>query len=414
LIVEFNVTNFRSFREKQTLSLKAESLAKHTENNTCKQGKERILRTVAIYGQNGSGKTNMLRALQTMQMIILNSTNPQFILPDCTFKFSEEGRHSPTEFSITFITGNVRYEYGFSFKENRVEKEWLTEFVHARGRLLFERQYDEQTQSYQWDISIHLKGQRAVWKDTTRSHVLFLSNAVQLNCTQFLPVHAWFAKMLIILFGQGTFNSLLTIHKMNNEEGKKQILSFLSEMGLGEILDVEVKREQMPFGATPANPFQIVEHQQNQTSNLLRILCKHPADSEAHAYLEWSEESAGTQVMFRNAGAWINVLQNGEVILIDEIETNLHHLLVEFLIQKFHSSKTNPQNAQLLFTTHNLELLNRKLFRRDQFLFCDKNHKGESSFYSLKKYKPPQNTSLEKWYRRGRFGAIPKIKDNTK
>jgi AAA15 family ATPase/GTPase len=146
----------------------------------------------------------------------------------------------------------------------------------------------------------------------------------------------------------------------------------------------------------------------------LRIFCKHPADSKAHAFLESFEESAGTQTMLHIAGALIGVLQRGDVLLIDEIETNLHHLLVEFLIKKFHSSQSNPQNAQLLFTTHNLGLLNRRLFRRDQFRFCDKNDNGESLLYSLKNYKPRNDAPLETWYRQGRFGGVSKKLIDTK
>lgn len=414
LIVEFSVTNFRSFKEKQTLSMTAANFPEHLEANTCQSGEEnieeRLLRSAAVYGANGAGKTNILRALQTMQMIIVHSANPDFIFPCLPFKFSEASRNSPTEFVATFIQEGMRYQYGFSIKDNRIEKEWLIEFVYARGRMLFERSYDSERKDYTWEFSIHLKGQRTLWSESTRPNALFLSTAVQFNSIQLLPAYLWFQKRLVIIFGQGGLNSILTINLLNQEDGKKQLLSFLTEAGLKEITDIEMRKEQIPHGATLFGNNHIVEQKPNQSPHLLRFLFKHPADVLEHAYLEWADESAGTQTMFRNAGAWINVLKNGEVLLMDEIETNLHPLLIEFLIRKFHSSETNSQNAQILFTTHNTALLDQTIFRRDQFWFAEKNDKGESHIYPLQKYKPRNDAVLETWYKRGRYRAIPKLK----
>lgn len=413
LIVDFSVANFRSFKEKQTLSMVAASFSEHLENNTCGSGEEnieeRLLRSAAIYGANGAGKTNILRALQMMQNIIIHSANPDFKLPYYPFKFSAASRGSPTEFVTTLIQDGTRYQYGFSIKDDHIEKEWLKGFVHARGRMLFERSYDEKTQNYFWNFSTYLKGQRALWSESTRPNALFLSTAVQFNSIQLLPLYAWFQKRLVVIFGQEGLNAGLTINLLNQDSGKKQLLSFLASAGLNEITDIGLKREQISHGLPILGNNHIIEHRPNQLPNLLRVSFKHPSDVPEHAYLEWQEESAGTQTIFRNAGAWINLLQNGEVLLIDEIETNLHPLLVEFLINQFHSSKNNPQNAQMLFTTHNTTLMDQKLFRRDQFWFAEKNDQGESHLYPLQKFKPRNDAVLENWYKQGRYGAVPKV-----
>ena len=128
--------------------------------------------------------------------------------------------------------------------------------------------------------------------------------------------------------------------------------------------------------------------------------------------MDLGEESSGTQVLFRSAGAWLNVFSNGEVLLFDEIDTSLHPLLIRFLVQRFHSKLTNPLNAQLIFTTHNTSLLDQQLFRRDQVWFVEKDRSGASKVYPLTDFKPRKDEDLEGWYMRGRYGALPLLNES--
>jgi AAA15 family ATPase/GTPase len=141
MIIEFRVTNFRSFKEPQTLSMVAETFAEHKETNTFDPGikgfDERLVRSSAIYGANAAGKTNLLRALQYMQSLVLTSANPMAGVQYNPFKFSSSTRNAPSEFELTFIQNSVRYEYGFAIGATQIEKEWLIEFVHPRGRTNF-------------------------------------------------------------------------------------------------------------------------------------------------------------------------------------------------------------------------------------------------------------------------------------
>lgn len=411
MIIEFRVTNFRSFKDTQIFSMVAGAFSNHTENNTFSPElngfDERLLRSAAIYGANASGKTNLLLALQFMQTVVLNSANPTVGIPYNPFKFSADTRTAPSEFEVTFIQDEIRYEYGFIIGSTRIEKEWLIEFVHARGRCMFERKYSKRKNEYIWDFGSFLKGQRSVWSKSTRPNALFLSTAIQLNSEQLMPVFSWFQKRLVIIVGATQLNAGLTLDLLKEQDGKEKVLSFMKEADLA-ITDLEVKREPLPAGAIIfSNNF--IEKIPGQPDSLVKVTLSHPSDDPKYSSLELFEESKGTQEVFNSAGAWLNVFKNGEILLIDEIESSLHPLLVRFLIQKFHSNKNNERNSQLIFTTHNTLLLDQDLFRRDQIWFVEKDKDGGSKIYPLTDFKPRNDEALGRWYMRGRYGALPII-----
>jgi predicted ATPase len=413
MLIEFRVTNFRSFRETQTLSMVAGPFAEHSQTNAFSSGLKGFgpfLRSAVIYGPNAAGKTNLLRALQFVQSLVVNSATVTSLVqnPFSPFKFSAATRNAPSEFQITFAQDEVRYQYGFAIGPERVEKEWLIEYVHPRGRTMFERTYDKAKKRYQWNFSSFLKGQRSVWRDSTRPDALFLSTAIQLNSTQLRPIFEWFQKRLIVVVGVTTLNPTLTLKMLDEPGGKQRLLPFLREADL-DITDLEVRREPIPAGAIFVPGSQILEQLPGSpTLNVVRVTFSHRSDDDkAHVGLDLAEESSGTQVLFRSAGAWLNVFANGEVLLFDEIDTSLHPLLVRFLIQRFHSKRTNSNNAQLIFSTHNTSLLDQELFRRDQIWFAEKERDGASRLYPLTDFKPRNDEVLERWYMRGRYGALP-------
>jgi uncharacterized protein len=144
----------------------------------------------------------------------------------------------------------------------------------------------------------------------------------------------------------------------------------------------------------------------------VRVTFTHLSDTKELVGLDLADESSGTQVLFRSAGAWLNVFANGEVLLFDEIDTSLHPLLIRYLVTRFHSGATNPHNAQIIFSTHNTSLLDQEVFRRDQIWFVDKTKEGSSRLYPLTDFQPRNDEVLERWYMRGRYGALP-ILDET-
>jgi hypothetical protein len=415
MLIEFKVENFRSFKGPQTFSMVAGASPQHARSNTFSSGLkgfDNFLRTAALYGPNAAGKTNLLRSLQFMQSLVLNSaaTTTGAAYAFTPFVFARGQRRKPSRFSVTFAWDGIWYEYGFAMGPERIEDEWLIEHVNARGRTLFERKYVAATKDYDWKFSPSLKGQKSVWSEATRPTALFLSTAVQLNSKQLLPVYEWFQKRLVVVTGATTLNPNLTLMLLNQPDGKARLLPFLQEADLG-ISDVTITKEPLPpGGGFIPGPQQIFEQVHGSNIlNLVRVTLSHKVedDKEKQVGLDLFEESSGTQVLFRTAGAWLNVFTNGEVLLFDEIDTSLHTLLVKFLIQRFHSEATNPLNAQLIFTTHNTSLLDQRIFRRDQIWFVEKDREAASKLYSLSDFRPRNDEDLQRWYMRGRYGALP-------
>ncbi len=410
MLIEFRVQNFRSFRETQTLSMVADSFPEHMDANTFDPGLKgfgRFLRSAAVYGPNAAGKTNLLRAMQFMQSLVVNSAATTTEYPYSPYKFSSATRDAPSEFQVTLVQNGVRYEYGFTMGPELIEKEWLIEYANPRGRMMFSRLLDKKKKAYVWKFSPFLKGQRAVWSDATRSQALFLSTAVQLNSTQMLPVFDWFKHRLVVIAGLSKLNQSLTLRLLEQPDGKERLLPFLREADLG-IADLTVQTEAVPAGALIMKPTIIEQRPGNAAVSAVRVMLSHMTDDPKNPMaLDFDEESHGTQILFRTAGAWINVMAKGEVLLFDELDTSLHPLLSRFLIERFHSQTTNPLNAQLIFSTHNTSLLDREFFRRDQIWFVEKDREGASKLYPMTDFSPRNDESFERAYMRGRYGALP-------
>jgi uncharacterized protein len=420
MLIEFRVANFRSFHREQTISMVAGLQDEHRNTNTFDttlKGFDRLLSTAVVYGPNAAGKTNLLRALQFMQAMVVSSASAtSYPVPYTPYKFaSNDGPPSPSEFEVTFIQNGIRYEYGFAMGPERIEQEWLVEYVHARGRTMFERVFEQRKDSYRWKFSSFLRGHRTLWSEATRPDALFLSTAIQLNSEQLRPVFEWFQKRLVVVVGVTTMNPSLTLKLLSEKGGKEKLLPLLREADAG-IADIEVKREPIPVGAVVLQgASQMIDQSPGSpTPSLVRVTFSHAVGTRGDGKrvdLDFSDESSGAQVLFRTAGAWLNVFRNGEILLIDEIDTSLHSLLARFLIQRFHSRETNPLNAQLIFSTHNTSHLSLKYFRRDQVWFIDKDFDGASRLYPLTDFKPRNDEVLENWYMRGRYGALPMITD---
>jgi hypothetical protein len=200
----------------------------------------------------------------------------------------------------------------------------------------------------------------------------------------------------------------LTLQLLDKPDGKEQLLPFLREADLG-ITGVDINREAMSAGggAMMLIGSPIIEQRPGSPPSLVKVTFSHLGDDKKSIPLGFEEESAGTQVLFRSAGAWLNVFANAEVLLFDEIDTSLHPKLTRFLIGKFHSKTTNPNNAQLIFSTHNTSFLDQDLFRRDQIWFVEKDRDGSTKLYPLTDFRPRNDEALERWYMRGRYGALP-------
>lgn len=421
MLIGFQVENFRSFKERQTLSMVVGRYPEHRDTHTIDtrvEGLDRLLRSVVVYGPNAAGKTNLLRAVEFMKSFVVRSAaaggTPYAYSP---FKLARSTIGKPAVFEMAFIQGGIRYEYGFSLGPTHVEYERLVEYpssgLKVRGRTLFDRVRNSEgaAKDYRWRFNPTFKGPKTVWAEATRPDALFLSTAVQLNSVQLRPIYEWFQKRLIVIVGEIELNQTLTLKMLDEPEGKQLLLPFLRQADLG-IADLEVTKEPLPKDSAVMMKGERLVQPGNAgvPASLITVRLAHDAEGEeAPVHFPLEEESSGTFLLFKMAGAWLNVLRNGEVLLIDEIDRNMHPSLLRFLIGMFHSNKINGRNAQLICNTHNTTLLHQDLFRRDQVWFVDKAKGGASRLYPLSDFRPRNDEVLEDWYMRGRYGAQPML-----
>lgn len=426
MLIEFRVTNYRSFHDMQALRLTASSVAEWQATHTFHTKQKafpRMLRSGVLYGANASGKTNLLRALQFVQAFVLQSaatsaqvsgpaaqpTSEQRILVP-PFLFDKATSNKPSEFEVTFVEDEVRYQYGFVVSPERVHREWLVAYPNGRPQRWFERTYNARTKEFSWEFGSKLKGDHNLWRNATRPTVLFLSIAIQLNSEQLKPIFHWFQQRLVIIVANSQFNPMWTFGLLNNPDGQEKLMKFIEAADLG-IDKVTVKREQLPAGIVPIAGIPIMGSANGgQGPDVHRFQFLHKVlGSKELVPLEAGDESTGTNKFMQAAGGLLKVLSNGEVLFIDELDNSLHPLMVRFLISLFHSNRTNITNAQLFFTTHDTSLLDGDLFRRDQIWFMEKDKRHSSHLYSLLEFSPRKDEALGRGYLKGRYGALPFI-----
>lgn len=392
MLVEFSVQNFRSIRDRQTLSLVASKDKKFLETHTIEthvSAVPRVLRTAGIYGANGSGKSNLLNALNVFLWFVRTSfsRSPQDPTAHMPFAFQDqEGTNQPSEFEAIFLIDGIRYQYGFCMDGARIHEEWLLVYQTQKGQAWFERKYRPETGKDEYRFSEKLLGAKKIWEEATRSNALFLSTAVQFNSEMLRPVFDWITKRILPfnVFGTDSFPADWTKELMTDDASKSQILSFLQKC---DILVSDI-------------------HQ----SETKELFFQHQVGGQSFN-LPFTSESLGTQRLFSLSGPILGVLRMGAVAIVDELESSLHPLLVQRLIEMFHDPEVNTKGAQLVFTTHNTLLLDQSMFRRDQFWLVEKDTSEASRLVPLLDFQIRKDLVLERAYLEGRFGAVPIFSD---
>jgi AAA15 family ATPase/GTPase len=425
MLIQFSVKNFRSIKEELTLQLIKGSGSELDGNNEFPANakgapKMHLLNSAVIYGANASGKSNIIFALQEMKWMVVNSSNklePEDEIDVTPFRFSSESISQPTEFNMDFVVEGVRYQYGYAATKDKVIEEWLFAFPNGKAQTWFLREYNESTGEYDWTKDGYLTGTKSNWKNATRKNSLFLSTAVQFNSKQLQPIFSWFSNTLRNVGFDGvspihTANKVFSAQGTKNEEMVKQdVLNFLKSADLG-ISDIFVKEDEVRLSNLPSSmPNSLKNEIVDSMKGKKRLIVKtgHKIKgSKKLAYLDLNEESDGTQRVFSLIAPWLDCLETGSVLFIDELHNSLHPNLVRFLISLFNSSEKNPNHAQLIFSTHETSVLNQQVFRRDQIWFCHKCENQETTISSLNDFKIRKNsTNLERDYLSGLYGAVP-------
>jgi len=426
MLIDFAVTNYRSFRDRQVLSLVASNRDKTLPDNLIELDlpglkNTKLVKSVAVYGANASGKSNLIKAMEFMRDFVEKSASelrPGEETGVEPFGLDPQKEQEPSEFEVIFIHEGVRYQYGFALDKKRVHEEWLIAYPQGQPQRWFERKYITESGKYDWHRGAKYKKDWENLKEKTRENALFLSIAAQFNHEQLTPVQQWFADYLFVIDFSSLDTDLLvrdTIRIMQEEESfYKLVNSAIISADLG-ITAVDV-RKMIPEDISLSGQFskegrEMIMRGLSEMDITLAFFTHRSRDCEGGIPFRQDEESAGTLKYFSLLGPWFYTMVYGYTTCIDEIAAQMHPSLVRMLIEMMHLPSENLGKSQIVLTTHDTTMLDTDLFRRDQIWFTEKNDEGATVLYPLTDYKPRPDEALQKGYLAGRYGAIPFLGD---
>jgi hypothetical protein len=408
MLLEFRVANYRSILTEQALSMEVGRVGDPGDPRprTIAGHATPLLCCTALYGSNASGKTNFLSALAFMRNAVADSHRawpPEGGVPREPFGWGPGGS-TPSVFEATFVLGETRYQYGFSADDQQFTEEWLYSWPSGRKRLWFKRE------GTTFKFGESLGGENRIVEKFTRDNALFLSAAAQNGHAQLTPLYQWFARLRTVnLPGRSDLSIFFLRHVAT--AGSVQ-LSLFENGGIGS--DFEEKLLDLLKSADLGIvDFKVAENDEpdSHSRRMPRFLFQHKASS-GEAWLPLEAESRGTATLFRVGPTLIQALKFGGLVIFDELEASLHPLLAKKIVEQFDDPALNPHNAQLIFTTHDTNLLGSgsgagQPLRRDQVWLTEKDNEGGTHLYPLTDYKPRLSENLERGYLQGRYGAIP-------
>ena len=394
MLIQFSVENYLSFKNKAVFSMLASKDTEHPEAIGDVGGKDRFLKAGAIYGANASGKSNLLNAMWFMVSYVLNSHQKQLNLATgrMPFKFDPHTPEEPSSFEMIFIHDQIKYAYGFSMNDKEVTNEYLYHYPHGRKALIFER---SDTNKYRFTTDVELQ---TSLKERNTGNKLYLSTAANWNYEKVIPVFNWFSSCMFLnlnTYGQAYGTNA---ENLRNDEYRNRIAQMLKAADFG-IHSLIIREGNVSLSGTLTGVYDNIEA-------VHRVI---GADGKAFDYaLNMQEESRGTNTYLDLIGIAYRTLETGGTLIADEIDVHLHPLLTEQIVSLFNSEKNNPKNAQLIFTTHNTNLMDLRILRRDQIWFTEKEEDTSASeLFSLDEYSVRKDAKVERNYLLGRYGAIP-------
>ena len=405
MILEFSVKNFLSFKEKVTFSMIA-NWNKELNDNYVEIGGNKVLKSAAIYGANASGKSNLFKIL-TLVVLMLRSSNSVDInakLPLIPFKLDKGSVNKPSEFEIKFILDETRYVYGFIADKDKIYDEYLYYYPNGRETKIFDRTNINEYSYTQKDEKIlrEIEAKNAQNK-------FFLATATNWNFDKTKAAYNFLTN------GIGTCNNLEILKNMaykmyetNPDYLKDFAIDFLQKADFN-IEDYQISQIDVPGEFLTAIP-EFITKTLPDKPKAYQVLFKH---KNSDNYLSIDEESLGTQMIFAFIPFLADSLKNKKVLIIDELDKSLHPFLVQYIVEIFNDAEINKNGSQLIFNTHDTNLLDLNILRRDQIWFTEKNSEtGESDLYSLSDFSVRKQENVEKGYMLGRYGAVPFIKND--
>ncbi|MCC6724972.1 MAG: AAA family ATPase [Saprospiraceae bacterium] len=413
MLLQFSVSNFRSFKDEQFITMIPAKIKGHEENIAHVAPGLDVLKSAVIYGANASGKSNFLKAISAFQNLLRSSITrkPNDIIGEYEpYKLTKDATEKPTTFSIDFLMKGIQYHYDIKFSREIIIEENLSFYPQKREAKLFKREYQV------FSFGEYFKGPSFLLKDLTSPNQTLVSKGTVNNVEQLFNVFGFINSALGFdfinnydddkLFSTQVVASFLQDSKPYFLNRVKKVMASL-DSGISDIRVVD-RSPDMPFVKYKNGiPNEIVNKYKIRTSH--RILQDTTEGSVVEFDIE--DESTGTQKLFSIITYILGVLEDGGILLIDELERSLHPHISRFIISLFNNPKINKNNAQLIAATHDVTLLSEEnKLRRDQIWIVEKNEQGASQMFSLADMKGIRdNVPFEKWYLSGRFGGVPNI-----
>ncbi len=428
MLIEFNFSNYRSFRDDTCLSMEASGLGS-MKNCLIPYKSTRLLPVAAILGKNGGGKSTVIRAFWTSVKFVCTAQMTQHEtapIPVTPFLLNDFSPDQPTSFEFIYTMDGIKYRYGFSATSREIVSEYLYHAPKGQNALIFQRNYQE----FKFRENADTK-RRQLISEAVAKNQLYFAVACTMNDKPCMTAMRWFRDCVFFSRDYTDLTGQIAEHT-GNTSMLQSIKKYAINADLG-IDDMQFEIQKKEIDIQNGFPDEVPDEVKREIQNFIQSLTDDPRKLESHLQMQQvtvtsfhkginksgiettyplplSEESDGTRVLMVYAPAIEQALQCGGVFLADELEKRLHPALVSMIISKFQSPVSNPNHAQLIFTTHNTETLNMELLRKDQIYFADKDSSdGSSSLYSISDFSTTTNENMRKSYLIGKFGAIPDV-----
>ena len=412
MLLRFGVSNHLSIRGRQELSFVASSLKDRDEGLIdCAAVHGSLVPAIVIYGANASGKSNLVDAMYAMLSMILWSHTkgkPDGGVQRQPFRLDPGSSQKPSRFDIDFVIDGVRHHYGFEANDTAFVSEWLYFFPKSHRRTLFERDGNE------FSFGRSLRGPNRIIESLTRTNSLFLSAAAQNGHEQLTEVYKYFGS--IKGFQEIDVPGPVASRRLAGQEVDLRVIDFLETVGTGiigyQLRETVLSEQEQDFqrelravfrkvSDTPLGPESDVKDKR------VSVEFAHRAQDGTLVYLELERESAGTRRLLFVLSLAFRALDEGVPLFIDELDASLHTHACKDVLKLFCSRKNNPNGAQLVATTHDTNLMDSSVLRRDQLWFIRKDAEGATELFPLTDIRTRKGDDIEKGYLQGRYGAVP-------
>lgn len=407
----FRTKNFNSFKDDVVLDLRKTNYTQHI-NHTFKCGNYDLLKTVAIYGANASGKSNLVSAITKYSFFVLQqlyidndinkNENENSLISANPFLLSET-INKEMEYEMVFYNGGYIFQYGYTIEEKIIKSEWLL----VNDEPVFDRndEHIEFGEKYRETLKIYDK----VRKDRLYIGVIdyFVSNTNLVDMMKsfvnfFTTKLNTYTSIFVDISVKGIYNDVLKSSKIHDDENlRKQVIKYVNQIDIG-IKDILVDKKNIGYDNEDGKQINI--------SHAIHDVYNNEGNVVGKKSFDFNLESSGTIRFISIIEEIILMLKLGGVFIVDELSSRLHPVITKFIIDLF-QSEVNINNAQLIFTTHDVSQMNKEQFRRDEIVLVDKDAKGVSKIYALSDLDVRSDASFDKDYLKGKYGALPIVKE---